>query len=149
VTPFRPVLLPATALAPGGAAEDAASRKRRKSWFETLFGFEEHGCTGGVAEAKGYGENREKDPVLEATIHAVGLGLGVWQMGPSYNQMLLKHRLSNVPDIDFSWMPDTEPPGSRATPNPDESSAGAVKKRYCRGSAWTPGRSPISISTRW
>jgi hypothetical protein len=49
-----------------------------------------------------------------AYIHAVGLGLGVWQVDPSqaqemmevYNQMLLKHRLPNVSDIDFSWIPD-------------------------------------------
>ena len=50
----------------------------------------------------------------KAYIHAVGLGLGVWQVDPGqaplmmevYHNVLCTHRLENISDINFSWFPE-------------------------------------------
>jgi len=47
-------------------------------------------------------------------VHAVGLGLGVWQKTPEqakllievYAETLTKYKLSDISDIDFSWFPN-------------------------------------------
>ncbi len=56
---------------------------------------------------------RASDSNKMAYVHAVGLGLGVWQVSPKqaelmldvYADILSKHHLPFIADLDFSWFP--------------------------------------------
>jgi len=63
-----------------------------------------------LLEANERGEREGK----QVYVHAVGLGLGVWQISNEqakwmmdvYAEAIRKHRLPHIADVDFSWFPD-------------------------------------------